>query len=349
MFSQYRDKISRLGGNVRQANKLHSEQIMNFGFNSSQNYRRVFINGEYHDAHIITDSKTTVRGGNGNYVIEFRDKDVYFKAGTYVKIPDSHGSYEWWLILYESDNLLFPKHIIKKCNYLLKWKNVNGDIVKRWCVVSDNSKLMDAERHSNFNKITMSYYNTTLILPCDDETINIRVDKRFLIDHEKVMDYPDAWIVTNRNVISKRFDEFDGVIELAISRHQYNHNTDNRKLMIADYYTANNNFEEVDVEASFDCRITYDVSSDLKMGIPFKRYVAEIYCDGIYRDNIPVSWSILADDEVLEHLTYEVSDNICRLKCKNNSALMGSHIRLLAKNQEYGCSAELPIKVVSTL
>lgn len=351
MFSQYRDRMQTLGPGIREANKRQSEQIMNFGFSDSQSYRKVIIDGKEYDARIISDSKTTVRGGNGNYVIQFKN-DFYLKAGTYIQIPDAKGDYEWWLSLYESDATLFPKHIIKKCNYLLKWKNSVGEIIERWCVFNDNTKLMDAERKSNFNKLTLSYYINSLLLPCDSETINIRIDKRFIVDHAHVIDNPDAWIVTNRNVISKRFDDYDGVIELAISKHQFNHNVDSKEHMIADYYTDIDKVEGVDDTASFDCRITYNGTSDLKMGTPFKHYLAEVYCNGKLDTSIPIKWSVAINDidgTFKDNVNYEVDGNTLKIKCKFNNDLLNSHIRLIAKNEELGVSAELPVKVVGIL
>ena len=348
MFDAFRKRMEFQGGNIRQANRTQSQNIMSNSFNDSQSYRQVIMNGQTYDARIISDSKTTVRGGNGNFVIQFKD-DIPIQAGSYVQVPNAQDNLETWLILYESDATLFPKHIIKKCNYLLKWKNSIGKIVERWVVFSDNRYLMDGEKKTYYNKITIPYTSTSLILPCDEETINIRADKRFLIDHEKVEEAPDAWVVTNRNVISKRFDAFDGVVELAIARHQYNHNTDNRDLMIADYYKDISVIEDVDNTALFDCRIVYNGTSDLKMGTPFKNYTAEVYRDGELAIDIPVTWDIIAGDEVLDNITSEFDGNLLKIKCKFDRTLINSHMRLVATNEEYGFSAELPVKVVSSL
>lgn len=350
MFEEFRNRMERKGGSFREANLKQSVKIMEAGFTDSYTARRVQVVGEdtLRDARIISDSKTTMRGGNGNYTIQFRD-GYCPPAGTYVDIPDAENVMRRWLIMYESDATVFPKHMIQKCNYLLKWKNEHGDIVERWCVVSDNSKLVDGERKTNYNKMAVPYYSTTLILPCDSETININLNKRFLIDHSLKEANPDAWIVNNRNVISKTFDTFEGVVELSISHHQFNHNTDNKELMIANYYDVHDEPEDVDVSANYDCRITFNGDSNLKMGLPTKRYVAEIYKNGEKYDDVQVEWDVIIPTEFTasDNVEWSVTGNELGIKCQFDGKMMGSFIRIIAKNEELGCSAELPVKVVS--
>lgn len=348
MYDNYRKRIELRGGNIREANKLQTITIMENTFDYSQNYRKVIIDDTEIDARFISDSSTTVRGGSGTYVIEFRDK-VDYPAGTYVKVPNNNGEYDVWLIIYKSDSIMFPKHIAKKCNYLLKWKNTKGNIVERWAVFSDNNKLIDGERNVNYNRLRISYYATPLIIPCDSETINITIDKRFIIDHNDVDGYPEAWIVTNRNIVSKTFADYDGVIELTLSRHQFNKQTDSKELMIADYYEPVGDIEPIDEQSPCDVKITYAGLSDLKMGIPYKKYTAEFYINGEISDSIEASWEIVIPEEFEQNFDYKVVGNTVQIKCVNDSNMVGSHIRLIASNYDHGCSAELPIKVVNAL
>lgn len=353
MFEEYRNRMENRGDNVRQANRAQSIKIMEAGFDSSQTYRKVIINDEEVDARVTNGSSTTIRGGSGNYEIMFRD-GVYYPAGTYVWIPKmsdmlSDDNTEPWIIMYNSDDSMFPRHIIRKCNYLLKWKNSKGNIVERWCVFADNQRLMNGERNVDFNKITLSSYSTVLYLPCDSETINVSMDKRFLIDHPNIEGNPEAWIVRNRNVNSKIFDDYDGVIELAIARHQFNHNTDSKEHMVADYYVDTPIPEDFKDDVRYDLRIVYNGTPDLKMETPFKYYKAEFQVDGVPSD-IPVAdWDVLIAEDLRENFTYEIDGNTLKIKCIYDSTMVGTHIRIKAENIDCGCSAELPIKVVSAI
>lgn len=353
MFEEYRNRVESRGGNVRRANRLQSIKIMENSFDSSQTYRKVMINGEEVDARVTGGSSTTIRGGSGNYEIMFRD-GVFYPAGTYVWIPRmtdiaEEDKLEPWLIMYDSDDSMFPRHLIKKCNYLLKWKNSKGNIIERWCVFSDNQRLINGERNVDFNKMMLSYYATVIYLPCDPDTINVTMDQRFLIDHPDIEGNPEAWIVRNRNVNSKIYDDYDGIIELSIARHQFNHNTDSKEHMVADYYRDYTQPEEFDDDTRYDLRIAYNGTPDLKMATPFKKYIAEFQVDGEASDVLVADWDVVIAEEQRENFTYEIDGNILKIKCKYDATMVGTHIRLLASNIECGCSAELPVKVVNAI
>jgi len=348
MFDSYRKRVGFLGGNISNSIKRQSVQISESLFSNSTSVRYVIVNGDTVEAKITTDSKTTVRGGNGNYLIQFRET-YNPKPGTYVEIPDEDGNYEPWLILYESDDIQFRKHIIKKCNYFLRWKNQKGEIVERWTVFGDNSRIQDGEYTTAYGKMMLPRIMLSLVLPCDEETINIRIGQRFIIDHVGVEDNPDTWRVSNRNVITKTFDAFEGVIELAVNRDQFNHLVDSKEEMIADFNKEYDLEQPVDKESNLSCRIVYNGNSDLKMGTPFKNYTAEIYEAGEIFTGIPIVWDVLIPKDSISYFTYETDDNKFKIKCKYNAELIGSHIRLIASTADGATTAELPIKVVSSI
>lgn len=347
MFENFRERMSTLGGSIRETQKRQSINIMEAGFEHSQSYRKVSIDGKNYDARIISDSKTTVRGGNGNFVIQFRN-DFSPTPGTYVDIPDKNNNSEKWIILYESDSIMFPKHIIKKCNYLLKWKNSKGKLIERWAVFDDNTRIREGVSFIQGNKGQTPFNTKSLVLPFDEETVNIRVDKRFLIDSILTEGNPDAWIVTNRNVISKVFNSTEGVIELSISQHQFNKDVDNKELMIADYYKKYEPTSDEINPLNYDCKISYNSSSDLKMGTPFKKYFAKFYKNGVLDESVSCEWELTLPDDS-SGFTYEIDSNVLKIKCIFDSKLMGTHIRLKAFNEEIGCSCEIPVKVVSSI
>lgn len=349
MFEEYRNRLNIMGGSVKDSLKRQSIQISESLFSNSTSTRFVIVNNQKVEAKITSDSKTTVRGGNGNFLIEFRD-GFCPKPGTYVRIPDNDNLYETWLIMYRSDDINFPKHIIKKCNYFLRWKNSKGDIIERWAVFGDNARIQDGEFHTASNKMTLSRINISLVLPCDKETINIKLDKRFIIDFQCVEGNPNVYMVSNRNVISKTFNEFEGVVELAVNQHQFNSQTDSKEEMIADYYSESmqsSTSTSRDVSEKYSGEISYNGTSDLKMGTPYKKYVANFYQNGVMLDNFKTTWSVAIPDDIQNYVAYEFSENEFKIRCEYLSSLIGRHIRLIASNEKTDTQTELLIKVVS--
>ena len=114
MFKEYRRRLCNyIGSSEEDTLKNTSNTILDSSFNATTNYKRVIVNGEYYDARIISDSKTTTRGGTGNYVIQFKS-GIRFNAGTYIDIyNDAKEKYEKWMIIYDMDNPLFNKPLIK--------------------------------------------------------------------------------------------------------------------------------------------------------------------------------------------------------------------------------------------
>ena len=60
-------------------------------------------------------------------------------------------------------------------------------------------------------------------------------------------------------------------------------------------------------------------------------------------------WGITIDDEFVDNFDYEINGNILKIKCDYVPEMMGTFIRVEAYVDEYGCSAELPIKVVTAI
>lgn len=348
MLEQYRNRIERLGGSVRESLKQQSIEISESLFSNSTSVRDVILDGVHYEAKVTVDSKTSVRGGNGNYLIEFRN-GISPNPGSYVQIPDEQGNYDNWLILYESDELSFRKHIIKKCNYQLRWKDHYGNIVTRWAVLNDNYRLQNGDTSVQYGKMNLPYYTINVILPYDSDTINIRRDKRFLIDDPNVIDVPDAFIVTNRNIESKSFGTNIGVIELGLSQHQYNPATDNRELMIADCYVDPKESPALPLYHHLTCKITYTGTPELKMNAPFKTYTARFYQDGKEVEDVEAVWTVDYLKQLEDYVAYQINGNNVMISCKYNPNMIGSHVKLSVTDLDKTCIDEKTIKVVSTV
>lgn len=352
MFENYRDRLSFYGDNHRSAIITESNIAMEACFADSTAYTKVVIKNYLSDpvtvdARFISDVKDTMRSGVGNYRIQFREGFTPV-AGSYACIENSFGETETWLLVSISDDVIFPKHIIKRCNYLLKWKNSSGEIIERWVAFDDSYKLYaGVSNNSKFTTVT-PYSTQTILLPYDPETINIRRDNRFLIDDADVEGAPDAYIVTNRNVVTKSKDKH-GVIALALSQHQYNHETDNRELMIADYYSPQQRDSALVSDSKYSLKISYSGDPTLKMTNRYKNFSAEVFDENGNSVDSNFEWSVDVLPELSSYFLYEANNSQFKIKAAFNEAISGTSIKLRCACAEFNCESSLIVKVVSVI
>lgn len=138
-----------------------------------------------------------------------------------------------WLItdINFSDDLTRSGEMVR-CNRQIKWQNrKTGKIVERWCLATKpyTSNIAEGIAIANSNreyKIQLSY---------DEETIQIDLDRRFLL--EVIDGIPKAYEVTSVDTLTNRYQDIDGGFLIwNLKQCEYNPATDSAELMIADYF-----------------------------------------------------------------------------------------------------------------
>ena len=348
-FDNYHLRLSHYGKTNREALQRQSLKIKEDTFSDSQSYSAVYIDGKKYDARITTESRDSFKTGFGAYAIEFRNKDRFF-PGTYIQIENIYEELDTWLLVDVVNDLSFPRHIIKKCNYNLKWKNDKGEIIERWIVADDSYKLYDATRsYDNFTTLLES--NIAITLPYDSETVNLRFDKRFLIDAPDVKEKPEAWKVANRNAFSRLYKN-NGVIVLSLSRDQFNHETDNPELMVADYYTEDSAVSDEDkpLVDKINAEIVYNGKPKIYIGTPKKEF-ALLFKDNLGNsiDDVGYNFELLVLPEFEQFFDYTISGNKLYLAVKYCENLINYTFKIRGYNDEDTASVELMLKVVSVI
>lgn len=348
-FDNYHLRLSHYGKTNQEALRKQSLRVKEDTFSDSQSYKPVYIDGKKYDARITTESRDSFKTGFGAYAIEFRNKDRFF-PGTYIQIENMYEELETWLLVDVVNDLFFPRHLIKKCNYNLKWKNSNGEIIERWVATDDSYKLYDATRNYD-NFTTLPDSNIAIILPYDKETVKLRFDKRFLIDAPDIKEEPEAWKVANRNAVSRLYKN-TGVIVLSLSRDQFNHERDNPELMVADYYTEDfivpdddkPLFDEINAE------IVYNGKPKIYIGTPKKEFIL-LFRDrlGNLVDNVGYNFELLVLPEFEQFFDYTISDNKLYLAVKYCENLINYTFKIRGYNDDNTASTELMLKVVSVI
>jgi hypothetical protein len=155
-------------------------------------------------------------------------EDVEINYGSYVLW---HGAY-WLVTAKDFDDEIFQRGIMELCNYQLKWQNERGEVVSRWVLMNAVTKYSSGIFEGKIIDVPDATIACTL--PYDEETIKIRLDRRFIADVSS--DNPYVYRVTQRDVLSKHYDGH-GIVTLALTQAVFNGATDDTDIMVADYVT----------------------------------------------------------------------------------------------------------------
>lgn len=132
------------------------------------------------------------------------------KAGQYLFYKNRY----WLIVGLVDDNEMYEKAVAVLCNYLLTWKNDNGDIIQRWVNASSASQYNNGETSNKFYFVRSD--QLMILTPDDDECLLIKHKQRFIIDrrcsiYEKNFS-EDVTIDTSKQLITYELTRMDNVI-----------------------------------------------------------------------------------------------------------------------------------------
>lgn len=241
-----------------EALKNQSDMIMNETFTRDIAYRKCYIDDKPVDAKYITYTYYSISKDAVDYHLQFRP-GVHYPIGTYVDIPDDTETYNRWLIVGRSDEPQFVKYNILKCNWTFKWI-VEGILHECLGVLRARNSYNSGLWRDYYSEIPEN--QDQFIVPTNEITQTINYNIRFLISDNKIN--PIAWEV------SKREDTFPvGITKVTLKQVLFNPNTDNKELMIADYYKDKVLDEKPETEKY---QISYSGKSQIKAGGSYKTY-----------------------------------------------------------------------------
>lgn len=222
MLDAYKRKIKSQGGSMANALRNQSNAILNHSFKNDVGYKEVIIDNKNVDARYYTNKSTTITGDSVDYLLQFRP-NVTYPVGTYVSIPNNYNVYEDWLIVANSDDVMFPKSNILKCNYDLKW--VCDKRIMEYKAVIRSSGDGGVEFKQYMSLVDGQY---AIWLPFNDDTKLIDYKTRFIITYNEKN--PQSYIVTDIKDIRDK-----GLTKLTVTRDEIS-SYDNLELKIANYY-----------------------------------------------------------------------------------------------------------------
>lgn len=155
------------------------------------------------------------------------------KTGYYVK----YNGFYWLIKDIVDNNKIYEKSIMFHCNYNLRFISDTSEKIVNYPVYMKNATQYNSGENAREIE-TIGSSKFLIYIPYNQETIKINHGKRFLIDRN--IDDPTAFEVTQVDTISHNYDDNIGVIRITVVESQFNSKTDNKDLMIADYYKQEN-------------------------------------------------------------------------------------------------------------
>ena len=188
------------------------------------------------------------------------------KAGMYIFYEN-----RYWLITgYPSYNGIYEKAVMQLCQYKLRWQNAKGEIIERWICASSAAKYDTGEKSNS--TIVLSTDNLTLLLPNDDESLDLD-GKRVFIDKREVNPTKVYKITRTDSVLYDFGEEHGGILSFIADKTELNTTTDRQDLRICDYIEISDEDtdpttppENPDEMTDLSAVITFSGKQELKIG-----------------------------------------------------------------------------------
>lgn len=119
-----------------------------------------------------------------------------------------------------------------RCNRKIRWQNQRtGEIVERWCLAEKPYSTNVADGLT----IGTSTREYKIRIPYDEETMQVDLDRRFLL--EVIAGVPRAYKLTSTDTVTNRYVDIDGgFLVWNMEQTEYNPLVDNADFMIANYF-----------------------------------------------------------------------------------------------------------------
>lgn len=304
-YSSYRRRITSLGATLRdQEINKQKFQISQYAENTPS-FKQVEIEGVPRGV-IITSTQV------------LHKKNIYsmpnetILPGQIVLWDDGH------YIITETDgeDTFYTRGSMSLCNAELKWQDdTTGKICSCWSTI--DKRNYSSSFLGGTTEIETSEREYSISIPYNDETANIEVGKRFLID--VIAGKPKAYRITSVDVLSKAYilkGVKVGVVILNFEQDLYNPITDRIDLMVCDYktmaQTAEYNMPDIEYKGNATVRIG---GSKKKFGINVK-------------DGLNGHWYIEASDKLKDNLLLTDGGNEVWIKVKDDITLTGEKLIL---------------------
>lgn len=322
-LDQYRELLNIHGSNQRDRIINKSQHDMNLLGPISPSYKDVLIDSVPRKVNIIS---STITNQKIFHTVPGED----FTIGSIMEWSNSH----WLITERDAEDEITVRGKIQICQKEIKWQdNTTGEIVARWATV-------EKPYYSNLkenNYITYSTREFRIQMPFDEYSSKLNIDKRLML--EIINGEPKTYRITSIDQMTGRIDynnEQIGFLSFNIEQDLYNPETDNKELMICDYFNNSKN-ENYDINIKFSGSNTINVDGIGKY----------FYIESNLNNLDEAIWSIQTNPDT-NKIYFENKEKVfigekCKIICENDTNIIGSKIMLKASIQNFNSEIELEV------
>jgi len=263
------------------------------------------------------------------------------KCGQYVECEGAM----WLVSALPDNNRIYEKAVLWKCKHTIRFISpLTGEIVKYPVYSTNSTQYGTGELEKTY--MTVGEDQHLIYIPYNEETIKLDDQFRFLMD--KNLDTPSAYRITRVDPVSYAVGDErneDGLIQWAVLQTQFNDATDNRELMIADYFQQKP--EEVVPPAGQAGLVLTDLDGDQMLALGESKQI-QVKCV------LPDGTETQISDYRMEYdfaggAANVVSDNagLITLQAANNQSFVGKTIKIRAISDTLNSDTTITIQIVN--
>lgn len=136
-WGTYCSRIESKGGTRREARLRREARTLTRRYPDSLAYHEMVIDGEAQSAAVINSDNLNLKT-----LCSLPGEDL--RHGGVVEWMDNH----WLIIGKDANNEMYTKATMQQCNYLIRWISKDNEVIERWCIVEDGTKLKHVQRHA---------------------------------------------------------------------------------------------------------------------------------------------------------------------------------------------------------
>lgn len=273
---------------------------------------------------------------NNSVLRQFICRIGTLRSGQYIKARNRF----WMIHSMPDNNKIYEKAVAWQCKYFIRFISpLSGKIVEYPVYDINSTQYGSGETTKEYMSIGTAQH--LLYIPYNEETILIDSGFRFLID--KNHENPTAYRLAQVDPVAYSCGEDDGLIQWTIVESQYDKETDNRELLIADYYGRSELSYPDEIVEGYNISLTSDVADDTVV------FGEECRVSVLFTDNgseiEPLPFHVTITDGAEFANIKDIGSDYFIVHALNNREYIGQEITILVENSENNISKQLVLKI----